>query len=41
MFEELQLAYEENDITITFPIRTIDFGIKGGKSLADMINETK
>lgn len=26
-------AYAENDITIPFPIRTLDFGIKGGKQL--------
>jgi small conductance mechanosensitive channel len=39
--KNIKKAYEENDITITFPIRTIDFGIKGGKSLADMLNEAK
>ncbi|MCB2196700.1 MAG: mechanosensitive ion channel family protein [Bacteroidetes bacterium] len=38
--KNIKKAYEENDITITFPIRTIDFGIKGGESLADMINKT-
>jgi small conductance mechanosensitive channel len=32
----IKKAYDENNITIPFPIRTIDFGIKGGKSLADM-----
>lgn len=26
-------AYRENDITIPFPIRTLDFGIKGGEKL--------
>jgi small-conductance mechanosensitive channel len=26
-------AYDKNDIAIPFPIRTLDFGIKGGKSL--------
>ena len=29
-------AYDENDITIPFPIRTLDFGIKGGSTLSDM-----
>ncbi|SNS84570.1 Mechanosensitive ion channel [Ekhidna lutea] len=29
-------AYDENDITIPFPIRTLDFGIKGGETLSDM-----
>ena len=28
-------AYDQNDITIPFPIRTLDFGIKGGVSLND------
>jgi len=39
--KNIKKAYEENDITITFPIRTIDFGIKGGKSLTEILNETK
>lgn len=30
---------EFSDSTITFPIRTIDFGIKGGKSLSEMLKE--
>ncbi|HBH24153.1 MAG TPA: mechanosensitive ion channel protein MscS [Cytophagales bacterium] len=29
-------AYNENDITIPFPIRTLDFGIKGGKTITEM-----
>lgn len=37
--KNIKKAYEENDITITFPIRTIDFGIKGGESLADMLDK--
>ncbi len=32
----IKKAYDENDITIPFPIRTLDFGIKGGKTLSDM-----
>lgn len=35
----IKKAYNENEITITFPIRTIDFGIKGGKTLAEMLNQ--
>jgi small conductance mechanosensitive channel len=37
--KNVKKAYEENGITITFPIRTLDFGIKGGKTLADMMRE--
>lgn len=32
----IKKAFDENDITIPFPIRTMDFGIKGGKSLSEM-----
>ncbi len=32
----IKKAYDENDITIPFPIRTLDFGIKGGKELSQM-----
>lgn len=32
----IKKAYDANDIMIPFPIRTLDFGIKGGKSLSDM-----
>ncbi len=39
--KNIKKAYDENGITITFPIRTLDFGIKGGKNLADMIREAK
>ncbi len=34
--KKIKKAYDENDITITFPIRTLDFGMKGGKTLSDM-----
>lgn len=37
--KNIKKAFDKNDITITFPIRTIDFGIKGGKTLADMLGE--
>ncbi|MEQ8473800.1 MAG: mechanosensitive ion channel family protein [Marinoscillum sp.] len=29
-------AFDQNDITIPFPIRTLDFGIKGGEKLSAM-----
>jgi small conductance mechanosensitive channel len=32
----IKKAYDENDIMIPFPIRTLDFGIKGGTQLKDM-----
>lgn len=32
----IKKAYDENDIMIPFPIRTLDFGIKGGTVLSDM-----
>ncbi len=32
----IKKAYDENDIMIPFPIRTLDFGIKGGVSLNEM-----
>ena len=30
-------AYDANDIMIPFPIRTLDFGIKGGEKLSEML----
>ncbi|MBK7604723.1 MAG: mechanosensitive ion channel [Saprospiraceae bacterium] len=33
---QYQKAYDENDIMIPFPIRTLDFGIKGGKELSEV-----
>lgn len=35
----IKKAYDENDIMIPFPIRTLDFGIKGGEKLNTMLNE--
>ncbi len=32
----IKKAYDQNDITIPFPIRTLDFGIKGGQSLSEV-----
>ncbi len=34
--KRIKSTYDENDITIPFPIRTLDFGIKGGKTLSEM-----
>ena len=34
-------AYNENDIMIPFPIRTLDFGIKGGEKLSEMLDATE
>jgi small-conductance mechanosensitive channel len=33
----IKKAYDENDIMIPFPIRTLDFGIRGGEKLNTMI----
>ena len=33
----IKKAYDENNITIPFPIRTLDFGIKGGTPLSDVV----
>lgn len=33
----IMTAYNENDIMIPFPIRTLDFGIKGGEKLSAMM----
>jgi small conductance mechanosensitive channel len=32
----IKKAFDQNEITIPFPIRTLDFGIKGGKTLSEM-----
>ncbi len=32
----IKKAYDQNDIMIPFPIRTLDFGIKGGTTLTEM-----
>jgi len=34
-------AYDENGITIPFPIRTLDFGIKGGEKLSEQMKSDK
>ncbi|MEN7549894.1 mechanosensitive ion channel family protein [Rapidithrix thailandica] len=35
---EIKKAFDQNDISIPWPIRTIDFNIKGGKALSEQIN---
>ncbi|MEO6582771.1 MAG: mechanosensitive ion channel [Ferruginibacter sp.] len=37
----IKKAYDENNITIPFPIRTLDFGIKGGTPLSDVMQKIK
>ena len=32
-------AFDENEITIPFPIRTLDFGIKGGEKFHQSVNQ--
>lgn len=32
----IKQVFDENEITIPFPIRTLDFGIKGGEKLSEM-----
>lgn len=36
----IKKAYDENGITIPYPIRTLDFGIKGGENLAEVLKNT-
>lgn len=35
----IKKAFDENDITIPFPIRTLDFGIKGGEKLNEVMGD--
>jgi small conductance mechanosensitive channel len=34
--KNIKAAFDQNGITIPFPIRTLDFGIKGGQKLSEM-----
>ena len=36
----IKKAYDENDIMIPFPIRTLDFGIKGGVELNEVLEKS-
>jgi len=38
--KKLKAAFDQNDIMIPFPIRTLDFGIKGGEKLSEMKIDT-
>ncbi len=35
--ERIKVAFDENDISIPFPISTLDFGIRGGKELSEVL----
>jgi len=35
----IKMAYDNNDITIPFPIRTLDFGIKGGQTYTEAFTD--
>ncbi len=37
--KQIKEAFDKNNITIPFPIRTLDFGIKGGVSLAEILKK--
>lgn len=37
----LKKAFDDNDITIPFPIRTLDFGIKGGETLTEALDRAR
>ncbi len=37
---EIKKAYDANDIMIPFPIRTLDFGIKGGEKLSEVMPDS-
>jgi small conductance mechanosensitive channel len=37
--KKLKRAFDENGITIPFPIRTLDFGVVGGEKLSDVLND--
>jgi len=37
--ERLKRAFAENGITIPFPIRTLDFGARGGEKLSEVLEE--
>lgn len=38
--ERLKRAFDEHGITIPFPIRTLDFGVKGGQRLSEALVES-
>lgn len=38
--KRVKSAFDENDITIPFPIRTLDFGIEGGERFAESLSNS-
>jgi small conductance mechanosensitive channel len=36
--KNIKTAFDENDIVIPFPIRTLDFGVNGGKHLSQVLD---
>src|SRR4051812_21466908 len=36
----IKKAFDENGITLPYPVRTLDFGIKGGENLADVLKNS-
>ncbi|TVP42934.1 MAG: mechanosensitive ion channel family protein [Mongoliibacter sp.] len=40
-FKAIKKAFDENDIMIPFPIRTLDFGIKGGVAFKEELKASK
>lgn len=38
---KIKEAFDQNNITLPYPIRTIDFAMKGGKTLSDMVFHLK
>lgn len=38
---KIKSAFDQNDIIIPFPIRTLDFGIKGGKGIGEIIKNVE
>ncbi|HEY7214273.1 MAG TPA: mechanosensitive ion channel family protein, partial [Thermoanaerobaculia bacterium] len=39
--ERLKRAFDENGITIPFPTRTLDFGVRGGEALSEVLETTQ
>ncbi|HKI00931.1 MAG TPA: mechanosensitive ion channel [Thermoanaerobaculia bacterium] len=37
--ERLKRAFDENGITLPFPVRTLDFGVRGGEKLSEVLGE--
>jgi small conductance mechanosensitive channel len=40
VIKNIKKAFDDNDIMIPFPIRTLDFGIKGGVQLHEQVVKT-